>query len=122
MNRIVQTLTGTAVAAILVVATAGVASAHNNGYGGAPDHYASATYVTGSTVGGGKMYYGVHAMINGTDKNNDSSYYHGTKRHRASVKNSTGNVVRSADKSGGTWAQATQDATSWGNQAYWYVY
>jgi hypothetical protein len=38
------------------------------------------------------------------------------------VKNSTGAVVRSGDKAGGIWAQATQDATAFGNQAYWYTY
>jgi hypothetical protein len=122
MSKIVKIALGGAFAAALVLGSAGAASAHNNGYGGAPNHYASNTYLTGSAVGGGSMYYGVHSMINGSDTNNDSSYYHGSSLHRASVKNSTGNVVRSADKSGGIWAQATQDATAWGNEAYWYVY
>lgn len=105
-----------------VGASTGPAAAHNNGYGEAPNHYASSNFMSGSVVGGGKMYYGVHQMLNGDDRNNDSSYYHATKKHRASVKNSTGNVIRSGDKGGGTWAQATQDATAWGNEAYWFVY
>ncbi|MFT4156473.1 MAG: lactococcin 972 family bacteriocin [Microbacterium sp.] len=94
------------------------ASAHDlNGHGWAAD-----TKVEGSAVGGGKHYYGVHELINGSNRGNDSSYYHATKKHRASVKNSTGSIVRSADKSGGIWARATQPGTLWGNEAYWYTY
>lgn len=120
--KISKIAAGTVLAAVLVLGNAGIASAHNNGYGGAPNHYASNTYVTGSSVGGGSMYYGVHSMINGSDTANDSSYYHGSSLHRSSVKNSTGQVIRSGDKGGGIWAQATQNATAWGNEAYWYVY
>ncbi|WP_374313993.1 lactococcin 972 family bacteriocin [Microbacterium sp.] len=122
MRKVIKAILTGGAATALVIAGAGTAAAHNNGYGAAPNHYASNTYLTGAAVGGGRMYYGVHEMINGTDRNNDSSYYHGTKQHRASVKNSTGAVVRSGDKAGGIWAQATQDATAFGNQAYWYTY
>jgi hypothetical protein len=122
MKKISKVALGSVFAASLVLGSASVASAHDNGYGGAPNHYASNTYLTGASINNGSMYYGVHSMINGSDTNNDSSYYHGSLLHRASVKNSTGNVVRSSDRSGGLWAQATQDATTSGNQAFWYTY
>lgn len=94
------------------------ASAHDlNGYGWAAD-----SKVEGSAVGGGKHYYGVHELLNGSNRGNDSSYYHATRSHRASVKNSTGSIVRSADQKAGVWARATQPATTSGNEAYWYAY
>ncbi len=94
------------------------ASAHDlNGYG-----WAASSKEEGSVVGGGKHWYGVHENLNGSNRGNDSSYYHGSKKHRASVKNSTGTVVRSSDKSAGVWARATQPGTAWGNEAYWYAY
>lgn len=93
------------------------ANAHDLGYG-----WAASSKVEGSASGYGKHWYGVHESVNGSNRGNDSSYFHATKRHRASVKNSTGSVVRSADQGPGVWARAWQPATGWGNYAYWYAY
>ena len=75
-----------------------------------------------SAAGGGKHWFGIHENLNGSDRGNDSSYYHATKKHRSSVQNSTGAIVRSSDRSAGIWARAWQPATGWGNKAYWYTY
>lgn len=105
------------VAAGLLVGAGASASAHDLGYG-----WAANSKVEGSAAGGGKHWYGVHENLNGSNRGNDSSYYHASKKHRSSVKNSTGVVVRSSDQNGGIWARSWQTATAWGNEAYWYTY
>ncbi|MCT1478116.1 lactococcin 972 family bacteriocin [Microbacterium sp. p3-SID336] len=104
--------------AIGIVAGGGMsASAHDLGYG-----WAASSKVEGSAVGGGKHWYGVHENLNGSNRGNDSSYFHASKKHRSSVKNSTGSIVRSSDQNGGIWARAWQPATASGNQAFWFTY
>jgi len=115
-----------AVAALTISVTlAGAASAHAHNAGfssGAPNGYASNSHVTGSAVNGGNWFYGVHDILyGGPDENVDSSYYHGTRKHRSSV-TSNGVVTRSGDKAPGIWAQATRDRAASGNTAHWYTY
>ena len=120
MHRTMKLVSTVGLTLILALGGAGAASAHNNGapYCSAPNCYASNTH---SYPDGGEMWYGVHENVNGCCKANDASYNHPTRKHRSSVQNG-GGLVRSGDMSAGIWAQATQAATSSGNQAYYFIY
>lgn len=118
MKKTVAALASCLMAVGLVSGAAAPAAAHDpHGYG-----WASSDKVEGTIAGGGKHWYGVHTNINGTNRRNDSSYYHATKKHRASVQNPKYGVTRSADTVKGKWARADQPASPSGNQAYWYAY
>lgn len=122
MKSASKIMAGGLLAAALVIGGSAAAFAHNNGFDSGHNHYAATHKVTGASVSNGTWQYGVHELANGSHKNNDSSYYNGSRKHRASVKNATGKYVRSLDKPAGKWAQATQGATASGNLAYWYAY
>lgn len=117
MKKRTSSLLAALLALGLVAGGGTTGSAHDLGYG-----WASSSKVEGNAAGGGKHWFGVHQNLNGSDRGNDSSYYHATRKHRASVQNSTGTIVRSSDKGAGIWARAWQPATAWGNKAFWYRY
>lgn len=103
-------------ARVLAIAAAAPASAHNNGFSGGPNHYADSNH---TYPDGGSWYYGIHEMINGSERNVDSAYYHGSSYHRASVQGQY--YDNSGWVSSGQWAYATASARWMNNYSYYDV-